>query len=162
MSDATADDLEEVKKPSKLPLILGLVAAIAGGGGGFYATYSGMILGAESTAEPVYDEPKLEPLADVDFVAMPALTISLGADSSAKHLRFTGQLEVPSEYKSDVEKLMPRIVDVLNSYLRALRPSDVEAPAALVRLRAQMLRRVQIVTGKGRVNDLLVMEFLLN
>jgi len=32
----------------------------------------------------------------------------------------------------------------------------------LLRLRSQMLRRVQVVTGEGRVRDLLIMEFVLN
>ncbi len=39
---------------------------------------------------------------------------------------------------------------------------DLENPAAIQRLRAQMLRRVQVVTGEGRVRDLLVTEFILN
>jgi flagellar FliL protein len=51
---------------------------------------------------------------------------------------------------------------VLNGYLRAVETSDLENPAALVRLKAQMLRRIQIVTGEGRVRDLLVSEFVLN
>ena len=49
-----------------------------------------------------------------------------------------------------------------NSYLRAVAITDLEDPSAMTRLRAQMLRRVQIVTGEGRVRDLLVTEFLLN
>ena len=53
-------------------------------------------------------------------------------------------------------------MDVLNIYLRALDPHELQEPAALLRLRAQMLRRVQIVTGPGMVNDLLVMEFVFN
>ncbi len=57
---------------------------------------------------------------------------------------------------------MPRVIDVLNSYLRALETSDLADSTALVRLRAQMLRRVQIVTGGDRVHDLLIMEFVLN
>ena len=57
---------------------------------------------------------------------------------------------------------MPRILDVLNTYLRAVEVRDLEEPAALVRLRAQMLRRVQVVTGEGRVRDLLVTEFVMN
>jgi len=57
---------------------------------------------------------------------------------------------------------MPRILDVLNSYLRAVAITDLEDPTAMARLRAQMLRRVQIVTGEGRVRDLLVTEFVLN
>ncbi|MBC7156526.1 MAG: flagellar basal body protein FliL, partial [Rhodobacteraceae bacterium] len=39
---------------------------------------------------------------------------------------------------------------------------ELLAPAALVRLRAQMLRRVQVVAGAGRVRDLLVNEFVVN
>jgi len=61
-----------------------------------------------------------------------------------------------------VQALMPRIMDVLNIYLRALDPPELEEPAALLRLRAQMLRRVQIVTGPGLVNDLLIIEFVFN
>jgi flagellar FliL protein len=57
---------------------------------------------------------------------------------------------------------MPRIQDVLNTYLRAVDVEDLEEPAALLRLRAQMLRRVQVVVGDGPVRDLLVTEFVLN
>ena len=53
-------------------------------------------------------------------------------------------------------------MDVLNSYLRAVAVSDLEDPSALVSLRAQMLRRIQLVTGEGRVRDLLIMEFVLS
>jgi flagellar FliL protein len=69
---------------------------------------------------------------------------------------------VPKGREKDVTAILPRVVDVLNSYLRALEISDLEDPAALTRLRAQMLRRVQIVAGPGQVNDLLVMEFVMN
>lgn len=51
---------------------------------------------------------------------------------------------------------------MLNGYLRAVETSELEQRAALVRMRAQMLRRVQVVTGEGRVRDLLIMEFVLN
>ena len=66
------------------------------------------------------------------------------------------------KYAAEVTLLLPRIVDVMNGYLRALDPKVMEDPAALVRIRAQMLRRIQIVTGEGRVRDLLITEFVLN
>ena len=99
--------------------------------------------------------------ADVAFVAMEPIAISLKPGSGAKLLRFTGQLEVAPESAAEVAGLMPRVVDVLNTYLRAVEVRDLEEPAALVRLRAQMLRRVQVVTGEGKVRDLLVTEFVL-
>ena len=95
------------------------------------------------------------------FVPVDPMVISLGS-SAARHLRFQAQLEVGAPHEAEVTKLMPRVVDVLNSYLRALEPEDLEASSALIRLRAQMLRRVQIVTGGDRVRDLLIMEFVLN
>ena len=72
------------------------------------------------------------------------------------------QLEVAAAYEADVTHLVPRVLDVLNSYLRAVNLSDLEESASLIVLRAQMLRRIQIVTGEGRVRDLLITEFVFN
>jgi len=57
---------------------------------------------------------------------------------------------------------MPWIQDVLNTYLRAVSETDLESPAMLDRLRAQMLHRVQVVSGEGLVRDFLISEFVLN
>lgn len=164
MSEEEVPEGEEPKKSSKLPLIIGLVLAIGGGGGGFFAVYSGMILGGESHEEAaaVEEEEPAPDMPDVAFLPVEQMVISLGTHSDNRHLRFKAQLEVPSKYQSDVQILMPRVVDVLNGYLRALETSDLEDPSMLTKLRAQMLRRVQIVTGQGRVRDLLIMEFVLN
>lgn len=162
MSDASEEVEDQPKKSSKLPLILGLVLALVGGGGGFFATWSGMILapgGDEKSAEETV--PDAKPTLEVVYVEVDPLVISLPRTSSARHLRFRAHLEVSTEAQEAVGNLVPRVVDVLNSYLRALDPSVLENPASLARLRAQMLRRVQVVTGPGKVRDLLIMEFVL-
>lgn len=154
----------EPKKKSKLPLILGVVLALAGGGGGFFVMSSGMLGGGSddpAMAEESHDEQSVNPLPDVAFVELSPMVISIG-QTGAEHLRFMAQLEVPSAYRDEVEGILPRIIDVLNSYLRAVDVEELADRAALARLRAQMLRRVQIVTGKGRVRDLLIMEFVVN
>ncbi len=160
--DETEEQAEDTpKKKSKLPLIIGLVLMIVGGGGGFYAVYSGMVLGQKTNEEEATDA-HVEGMPDIAFVELAPMTVSLLDNGRDRHLRFQAQLETPSQFKSDVEKLLPRIVDVLNSYLRAVELDDLKDTAALVKLRAQMLRRVQIVVGDGRINDLLIMEFVLN
>lgn len=164
MAEVEENGDEPPKKKSKLPLMIGLLLAIAGGGGGFYAVQSGMLFGSEShdtAANHEMQEMSAE-MPDVAFIPIDPLVVSLGQGSKQGHLRFSAQLEVGPAHKEEVEKLMPRVVDVLNSYLRALEPGDLESSSVLVRLRAQMLRRIQIVTGAGRVNDLLIMEFVLN
>jgi flagellar FliL protein len=158
MADAAiAAEAAPRKRKGLLPLILGAVGALVLGAGGFFVTYSGLLFGAPKEVPQATKE-----LAGVGFVPLPPLVISLGDTGRSKHLRFAAQLEVDVAHKADVELLQPRILDVLNGYLRAVEATELEDPTALIRLRAQMLRRLQIVTGEGHVRDLLITEFVLN
>jgi flagellar protein FliL len=146
-------------KTSKIALIFGLLLALALGGAGFYATWSGLILGgdkAHATTEVA------GPLPDIAFVPVEPLVITLGKAGEERHLRFASQIEVAAPHAEEVTHLLPRIADVLNGYLRAVAAAELSDPAALVRIRAHLLRRIQIVTGEGRVRDLLITEFVLN
>lgn len=163
MANAETDMAEAPKKSGKAGLIVGLVLALALGGGGFYAVYSGLILGAKADeSQGAGGAGPIEALPPVAFVTLEPLVISVGGAAVNRHLRFRAALEVDPGHEADVSKLIPRVVDVLNSYLRAVEMADLEDPGALIDLRAQMLRRIQLVTGEGRVRDLLIMEFVLN
>lgn len=167
MADPDESATEAPKKRSKLPLIIGLVLMLALGGGGFLAVYKGLVLTRHkglvlTRHQDVKDTPEAAALPDIAFVPIDPMIVPIGAGRSGRFLHFTAQIEVAKAYQADVTLLMPRILDVLNGYLRAVAVSDLEDPSALVRLRAQMLRRVQIVTGEGRARDLLVTEFVIN
>ena len=164
MADEELETEEEApKKKSKKPLLIGVVLALILGGGGFFAVYSGMILAPHAEEDMAGDHmEEAKALPEVSFVAIDPLVISLGRESSSRHLKFRASLEVVPEFESQVTKLLPRVTDVLNSYLRAISVPELEDRTALIKLRAQMLRRIQIVTGEGRVRDLLIMEFVLN
>lgn len=159
---ATAEAVLEdaPRKRSFKPLIIGFVLALILGGGAFYAVFSGLIL---SNGDP-HGEETHSPgaLTGIAFVPLETIVISLGPQSGSEHLRFTAQLEVTDSAAADVTTLTPRILDVINSYLRAIDTASIEDPHAMARLRAQMLRRIQVVTGEGRVRDLLITEFVLN
>lgn len=159
-SDAGGD--EPAKKKGKLPLILGLGLMLTLGGGGFYAVYSGLLLGPDEAAADAHAEATDEALPDIAFVALDPLIVSLGGGSGRTHLRFAAQLEVAKTHEEEVRLIVPRVLDVLNSYLRAIEVSELEKPTALVKLRAQLVRRIQLVAGEGRVRDLLVTEFVIN
>ncbi|MCE8513833.1 flagellar basal body-associated FliL family protein [Ruegeria pomeroyi] len=168
MTDTTADEVELEKKPGKKSLVIGLVLALAGSGAGYFATASGTIrLGAhpvesDTEAGVSYGAQLPDQLPDIAFVDLQPIMVSLLRENGQRHLRFHAQLEVPEHYLADVEKIRPRIVDVLNGYLRAVEIDDLSDPLALTRLRGHMQRRINIVAGEGRVNDVLVMEFVLN
>ena len=144
---------------SRRPLLFGLLAAFLLGGGGFYAGFSGLVPLGNSPAET---GTPATPIRAGSYLPIDPITINLGSRSDSRHLRLLAQLEVVRGQESEVTRLMPRIVDVLNTYLRAIDLPEIDEPSALIRLRAQMLRRIQIVVGPGRVNDLLIMEFIFN
>jgi flagellar protein FliL len=160
MTQTDSEEAEAEPKKSKLPLILSVVLALVGGGAGFYLSWSGTILAAAQDDSAEAQEDTASPIDDVAYIPIEPLVISLRKPAKSKHLRFRAQLEVPSRYQADVEKLIPRVTDVLNTYLRAVRVEDFDDPAILVRLRTQMLYRVEMVLGEERVNRLLVMEFV--
>jgi len=173
MTDAVANVEDTPAKPSKMPLIIGLVLAIVGGGGGFYAVQAGLLPFGKPAAPEMASVGHAAPtgvdshesaadIANLAFIEMDPLVITLRKAGGLKHLRFRAQLEVDVANQVEVERILPRVVDVLNSYLRALEVSDLVDPMALPKLRAQMLRRINIATGQGRVRDLLIMDFVLN
>lgn len=162
MSDTVTQAPDEPVKPKKLRLILALVLLLAGASGGFFAVSSGLLFSSEP-----YDTHTVSPdhpaaLPDIAFIEIEPIMISLDGTHRIQHLRFRSQLEVNTAYRDDVEHILPRVIDVMNGYLRALEMKDFEDPIALTRLRSQLLRRIQVVTGKGRVRDLLITEFVLN
>lgn len=185
MSDTAIEDVtdEKPKKKSKA-LLFGLVGAVVLGGVSFYGVYSGMIPlpfgeekpemaahgadgkdsrhgdeNAQDGAAAHVSDPSFTPGA---FVAMEPMVISLSEQANARHLRLILSIEVEPGQEETVASVTPRINDVLNTFLRAVDEGDIESPRAMVRLRAQMLRRVQLVTPKGAVRDVLIQEFVLN
>lgn len=162
MSDTElAIEEEKPRKNSKKGLIIGLLGAILLGGGGFFATYFGMILGSGNDMKNQEIAHK-ESTKEVMFIELDPMIISLGKFATSRHLRFRAYLEVTPNAYDEVKHLSPRIIDVLNTYLRAIAESELEDSASMNRLRAQMLRRVQIVAGEENVKDLLITEFVLN
>jgi flagellar FliL protein len=177
MTEVTMPQDGESPKKGKKALIFGVLGAVILGGAAFYVTYTGIFPSAGGDSEAVTDSHGAPvdnghgaPVegehsgaeSEVTFVALDTVVISLGKFASSRHLRFQAYLEVPPAAAEEVEYLSPRILDVLNTYLRAISESELEDPASMNRLRAQMLRRVQVVVGEENVRDLLITEFVLN
>ncbi|MGB7317239.1 MAG: flagellar basal body-associated FliL family protein [Planktotalea sp.] len=163
MANADVIDEDAPPKKGKLGLIIALFLALIAGGGGFFAAFSGMLpLGGSSdeNAESS-DAVPLKALVHNTYVALDPLVVNIRSSSKYQLLKFVSQLEVKPEHAADIELLKPRLMDVMNTYLNALEAARFEDPIALIKLRAQLLRRLQIITGDGRIEDLLIMEFIL-
>lgn len=161
MVDSKSDPEMVQKKNHKPLIIISFVLSLVAGFGAFY----GIQYLYRSQTESTDESPASNHAYDAEeflFVPLDTIIISLGKGSEKSHLRLRAQLEVPKAQKQKVEQLKPRVIDVLNTFLRALELEELERPAALTSLRAKMLRRVQIVLGDEAVSDLLILEFVLN
>lgn len=156
-------ETNNANKPKATKVLLGVTLASLLASVGFYATLTGIVgLPANSPAEDVVDQPPIQPMPSLAFVEIEPMIVSIPERNPPSHLRFRGHLEVYEGQQSSVQSLMPRVTDVLNGYLRALQPTEITDSKTLIRIRSQMLRRVQLVVGDGRVRDLLISEFVVN
>jgi flagellar FliL protein len=159
-ADLDVDDEAEVKRPKKkLPirmLVIGAVALIAVGGGGYAAMH--MFSGAkhEKVAPP--------PAKPAVFVTIPDVLVNL-ANSRAdrpQYLKIKIVLEVADqEIAKQVQPLMPRVMDTFQTYLRELRASDLDGSVGLFRLREELTRRVNAVLAPARVKAVLFKEIVI-
>jgi len=56
---------------------------------------------------------------------------------------------------------MPRLMDAFQTYLRELRPTDLEGSAGLYRLKEELTRRVNASIAPNRVTAVLFKEIVI-
>ncbi|WP_316014957.1 flagellar basal body-associated protein FliL [Roseobacter sp. HKCCA0434] len=95
------------------------------------------------------------------FVEVPTIVISLPNPVETRHLRFSATLDVVPEAVEEVRAVVPRVQDILATYLSSISPSRLEQPAAMLTLRSQMMRRIALATGPDAVHGVLVTQFIL-
>lgn len=138
------------------------VLAAGGGAGAFVAGRTGLVAGLLESQDGAWGDigqPATEP--PPRFLELDPALVAVGGPGSVRQLRFRAFLEVSREGAAHAEQLAPRLLDICASYLRALDLDTLEDPAALFRIRSQLLRRVQLMAGQDAVKDLLIVDFVI-
>lgn len=97
------------------------------------------------------------------FVKMPTMIVNLNTDDGTpRYLRLTVQLELenPSD-AAEIEKVIPRVIDQFQTYLRELRVKDLRGSAGIYRLQMELLWRVNQASDPIKVKDVLFQEILI-
>ena len=157
---------EAASKPSAVKTLLagGVGAVVLGGaaaGVAFVSPSSGGAC-APAVADHAEKEKKKKSYDEIVFVNLDPLVVSLSPDAKAQFLKVSISLETSKTNEKTAQHLQPRFRDALNTYLRAVDESDLVDPIAMTRLRAQMLRRLQVVASADIVTDVLITDFVLN
>jgi flagellar FliL protein len=162
-----ANPLLILKLPRKLQIIAaaGLLLVAAGGGAGVYF----FLLSAPSEdpalaeAESVKTQQDKLPPAQAAFLDIPDIIVNIQTpDSTPAFLKLSVSLELDKvEEKATIEPVMPRIIDQFQGYLRELRVEDIRGSAGVMRLKEELLRRVNLAAAPTPVRDVLLKEMIV-
>ena len=114
-------------------------------------------------AENVQTAPPNLPSEQAAFFDIPDIIVNIQTpDASPAFLKLSVSLELDkSESKQAVEPVLPRVIDQFQSYLRELRVEDVRGSAGVMRLKEELLRRVNLAVAPTPVRDVLLKEMIV-
>ena len=139
----------------------GLVLVLGGGGAGLYffvfsAPKADSKMAANQPAVPITPP-------QVAFYEVPDIIVNIqSADGSPAYLKLSSSLELETaDEKAGMTALMPRIVDQFQGYLRELRIDDLKGSAGVLRLKEELLRRINVAAAPYHVRDVLLKEMIV-
>jgi flagellar FliL protein len=143
----------------KLKLIIAVVAVLAIAIGGatwfFFFRHHGEEAHAEASAPP----PK-----PPSYVEVPDMLVNLIGlpGERVQYLKVKIVLEVKEEKQVEaIKPSLPRVTDIFQTYLRELRPGDLNGSAGLFRLKEDLTRRVNAAVSPNQVSAVLFKEVVV-
>ncbi len=100
----------------------------------------------------------------VVFYTLPDIVVNMQtADGKSTFLKLKLTFELPDEDTAEaLTPNLPRLQDMFQTFLRELRPEDLNGSQGTFQLRVELLRRVNLVAAPAKVNAVLIEEMLIN
>jgi flagellar protein FliL len=104
-----------------------------------------------------------EPAIPPSYVDVPEMIANLNSGTHRpSYVKVTVRIEVPRP--DDVAKIkaaMPRLQDIMQTYLREMRPEELRGSAGTYRLREELLVRANVAVAPAKVSDVLFTQMLI-
>lgn len=99
----------------------------------------------------------------VTFYTLPDLVVNVqAADGRPTFLKLKLTLEMKDAGLAEhLQAESPRMQDMFQGFLRELRPEEMQGSAATYQLKAELLRRVNLIAAPGKVDAVLIEEMLV-
>ena len=153
-----AADVAEVAAPKgKLKLIIAAVAVLLIVSSAATWFFFFRHHGDEAHAEAAPAKPPV-------FVEVPEMLVNLvgSPGERVQYLKVRVVLEMKEDRQVDaIKPTMPRVTDIFQTYLRELRPADLNGSAGLFRLREELTRRGNTAIAPNQVNAVLFREIIV-
>lgn len=101
----------------------------------------------------------------IAFVELKDMMVNLSHVQGAERQNFL-KLKIALEVAdpklvTDIQPLLPRIEDTFQIYMRELRANELEGSSAVIRLKEELLKRVNIAVHPAKVDAVLFKEILM-
>lgn len=146
------------KKKKMLLIALVVIVAVAGAGTFFFFKKH------KAEEEEAQKQKEAEAAAPKQiYTDMDEMIVNLNTEGkSVSFMKLKVTLELDSQDNVEIiNKMMPRIRDVFQVYLRELRPADMQGSVGLYRLREELLLRINKIVYPAQVKDILFKEVLV-
>jgi flagellar FliL protein len=142
-------------------IVAGALVALAALAAGAYA--SGFLDKLLGPSDGTDDHAEAQVASPPVFYALPDLLVSLNTGerrSTFLKVRISLQLQ-NAEDQPRIERLLPRLIDYCQVYLRELRLDELRGSAGTTRLREELLRRISAAVAPVQVTDVLFGEIFV-
>ncbi|MDX2103576.1 MAG: flagellar basal body protein FliL [Alphaproteobacteria bacterium] len=149
-------------KKLALFVVLPLVLIAAAGAGVYFTGLLDRVMAPRSVAE-ADPAPRAERPRQPAYFDLQDILVNLRSDTPRPvFLKISISLELDRiEDRAAVERVLPRVIDTFQVYLRELRPDQLQGSAGLVRLREELLNRINVAVRPAQVRDVLFREMLI-
>lgn len=151
------------KKSGSPVMIILIGVALLLAAGAFLTPQGRKLLGLGHPKEETKAEEALVEPEKSYFVPVPSILVNLNTpEGKQRFLKLSLILQLTKQNDvSEVEKLLPRIVDQFQVYLRELRVDDLKGSEGVYRLKEQLLARANAETAPIVVHDILFKDMLV-
>jgi flagellar FliL protein len=108
--------------------------------------------------------PAITAVKPVVFIDLPELLVNLSAMGSDRTQRLKVKIVLELSDQSliqQIQPVMPRLLDTLQTYLRELRSTDLDGSTGLSRVKQELSRRVNASIAPNKVNAVLFKEMIV-
>jgi len=139
-----------------LLLVAGPAALLAIGTGGWFTGILPRLIGMG------HDSTDTKSHATI-FIDLPEMVANLNSDPRRpRYVKLKAQIEVSRKQDvAAVNAAMARLQDLFQTYLRELRPEDLQGAAGTYRLRQELIARATVAVAPAQVQDVLFVEILV-
>lgn len=152
------------RKKLLLFVLLPLFLVVGAGAGAYFSGVLDLFLkpSAEAPAKTA-EAGKSGEVQPAVFYDLPEMLVNLNSTGRKQNfLKIRVSLELKNALDvSRIEQVIPRIIDNFQVYLRELRIEDLQGSAGMLRLREELLARVNAAVAPATVNDILFKEILV-